>query len=311
MARPRDKLKPPVLTARLSAWALSPAFARGRGSSLSRVGSQDATEGRQCPQDRASQSPVLSPQVSSLATGPPAMDGTASLSAAGRPQHSSAIPMPRAASQSRTQTPASSPQLRPRQAGLALSPQRAVSPRLGKTSGPSRGSSPKAPRGRGSPKAAGAPRELSVGVGAPNGSPWSSPHVAPKATLASRARSRRAGETRGTPGQKRGAQEGTVNRQTRGRSPSRASFHGDTQLPGTPEVRKPSSHPGKDQRDVPGTSHGTPRPLEPEPRAASGPPSPACSPVRSPRPGPGAVSFGSAHPHGQPVTATVAPFRYR
>ncbi|XP_043779086.1 neuron navigator 1 isoform X11 [Cervus elaphus] len=239
------------------------------------------------------------------------MDGTASLSAAGRPQHSSAIPMPRAASQSRTQTPASSPQLRPRQAGLALSPQRAVSPRLGKTSGPSRGSSPKAPRGRGSPKAAGAPRELSVGVGAPNGSPWSSPHVAPKATLASRARLRRAGETRGTPGQKRGAQEGTVNRQTRGRSPSRASFHGDTQLPGTPEVRKPSSHPGKDQRDVPGTSHGTPRPLEPEPRAASGPPSPACSPVRSPRPGPGAVSFGSAHPHGQPITATVAPFRYR
>ncbi|XP_043341161.1 neuron navigator 1 isoform X8 [Cervus canadensis] len=239
------------------------------------------------------------------------MDGTASLSAAGRPQHSSAIPMPRAASQSRTQTPASSPQLRPRQAGLALSPQRAVSPRLGKTSGPSRGSSPKAPRGRGSPKAAGAPRELSVGVGAPNGSPWSSPHVAPKATLASRARSRRAGETRDTPGQKKGAQEGTVNRQTRGRSPSRASFHGDTQLPGTPEVRKPSSHPGKDQRDVPGTSHGTPRPLEPEPRAASGPPSPACSPVQSPRPGPGAVSFGSAHPHGQPVTATVAPFRYR
>ncbi|KAM9707202.1 neuron navigator 1 isoform 4-T4 [Dama dama] len=239
------------------------------------------------------------------------MDGTASLSAVGRPQHASAIPVPRAASQSRTQTPASSPQLRPHQAGLALSPQRAVSPRLGKTSGPSRGSSPKAPRGRGSPKAAGAPRELSVGVGAPNGSPWSSPHVAPKATLASRARSRRAGETRGTPGQKRGAQEGTVNRQTRGRSPSRASFHGDTQIPGTPEVRKPSNHPGKDQRDVPGTSHGTPRPLEPEPRAASGPPSPACSPVRSPRLGPGAVSFGSAHPHGQPVMATVAPFRYR
>lgn len=33
--------------------------------------------------------------------------------------------------------------------------------------------------------------------------------------------------------------------------------------------------------------------------------------MRSPRPAPGAVSFGSAHPHGQPATATVAPFRYR
>uniref|UniRef100_A0A8B9YTJ3 Neuron navigator 1 n=1 Tax=Bos mutus grunniens TaxID=30521 RepID=A0A8B9YTJ3_BOSMU len=44
---------------------------------------------------------------------------------------------------------------------------------------------------------------------------------------------------------------------------------------------------------------------------ASGPPSPSCSPVQSPRPALGAVSFGSAHTHGQPVTATVAPFRYR
>ncbi|XP_070624919.1 neuron navigator 1 isoform X4 [Bos indicus] len=239
------------------------------------------------------------------------MDRTASLSAAGRPQHTSAIPVPRAASQSRTQTPVASPQLRPRQAGLALSPQRAVSPRLGKASGPSRGSSPKAPWGRGSPKATGAPRELSEGVGAPTGSPWSSPRAAPKVALASRPRSRRAGETRGTPGQKRGAQEGTVTRQTRGRSPSRASSHGDTQIPGTPEAQKPSNHPGKDQRDVPGTSSGVPRPLEPELQLASGPPSPSCSPVQSPRPALGAVSFGSAHTHGQPVTATVAPFRYR
>lgn len=239
------------------------------------------------------------------------MDRTASLSTAGRPQHTSAIPVPRAASQSRTQTPVASPQLRPRQAGLALSPQRAVSPRLGKAGGPSRGSSPKAPWGRGSPKATGAPRELSEGARAPTGSPWNSPRTAPKAALASRARSRRAGETRGTPGQKRGAQEGTVTRQTRSRSPSWASSHGDTQIPGTPEAQKPSNHPGKDQRDVPGTSSGMPGPLEPEPQVASGPPSPSCSPVQSPRPAPGAVSFGSAHTHGQPVTATVAPFQYR
>ncbi|XP_044798512.2 neuron navigator 1 isoform X5 [Bubalus bubalis] len=239
------------------------------------------------------------------------MDRTASLSTAGRPQHTSAIPVPRAASQSRTQTPVASPQLWPRQAGLALSPQRAVSPRLGKAGGPSRGSSPKAPWGRGSPKATGAPRELSEGARAPTGSPWSSPRTAPKAALASRARSRRAGETRGTPGQKRGAQEGTVTRQTRSRSPSWASSHGDTQIPGTPEAQKPSNHPGKDQRDVPGTSSGMPGPLEPEPQVASGPPSPSCSPVQSPRPAPGAVSFGSAHTHGQPVTATVAPFQYR
>ncbi|XP_060252763.1 neuron navigator 1 isoform X5 [Ovis aries] len=239
------------------------------------------------------------------------MDGTASLSAVGRPQHASAIPVPRTASQSRTQTPAASPQLRPRQASLALSPPRAVSPRLGKASGPSRGSSPKAPWGKGSPKATGAPRELSEGAGAPAISPWSSPRAAPKEALASRAGSRRAGETRGTPGQKRGAQEGTMTRQARGRSPSRASSRGDTQILGTPEARKPSNHSGKDQGDAPGTSPGVPRPLEPEPRMASGPPSLSGSPVRSPRPAPGAVSFGSAHPHGQPATATVAPFRYR
>lgn len=239
------------------------------------------------------------------------MDGTASLSAVGRPQHASAIPVPRTASQSRTQTPAASPQLRPRQASLALSPPRAASPRLGKASGPSRGSSPKAPWGKGSPKATGAPRELSEGAGAPAISPWSSPRAAPKEALASRAGSRRAGETRGTPGQKRGAQEGTVTRQARGRSPSRASSRGDTQILGTPEARKPSNHSGKDQGDAPGTSPGVPRPLEPEPRMASGPPSLSGSPVRSPRPAPGAVSFGSAHPHGQPATATVAPFRYR
>ncbi|XP_068397989.1 neuron navigator 1 isoform X5 [Eschrichtius robustus] len=241
------------------------------------------------------------------------MDGTASVNSSGRPHYASSIPVPRAASQTRIHTPATSPRLRPHQAGLALSPQRAASPRPGKAGGPSRGSSPKASRGRGSPKASGAARESAEGAEGLACSPWSSPRATPKAALSSRAGSRSVGETQGTQGKKRVAQEGILTRQTRGRSPSRTSSPGETQVPGAPEGRKPSNHPGKDQRDVPYKSSGGPRSSEPDARAASGPRSPVCSPVRSarPPPAPGAISFSSVHQQSQPVTATVAPFRYR
>ncbi|XP_057584519.1 neuron navigator 1 isoform X4 [Hippopotamus amphibius kiboko] len=241
------------------------------------------------------------------------MDGTASVTPAGRPHCPSSIPVPRAASQTRIHTPAASPRLRPRRAGLALSPQRAASPRLGKAGGASRGSSPKASRGRGSPKASGAARESAEGAEGLGESPWSSPRATPKAAISSRAGSRSAGETPGTQARKKGAQEEIPTPQARGRSPSRTHSRGETQIPGAPEARRPSNHPGKDQRDITYKSSGAPRSLEPDAWAASGPRSPVRSPGQSPRPppAPGAISFSSIHQQSQPVTATVAPFRYR
>ncbi|NP_001376544.1 neuron navigator 1 isoform 7 [Homo sapiens] len=241
------------------------------------------------------------------------MNGMANVNPASRPHYASAIPVPRASSQTRIPTPGASPQLRPRQAGLALSPQRAASPRLGKAAGPSRNSSPRAFRGRGSPKFAGAVRESAEDGEGPFSSPWNSPRTTPKAALSSRAGSGRIGERQGTQGKKKKAQEGTPVCQTRGRSPSRTSFHGETQIPGAPEGRKPPSCPGKDQRDINYKSSGTPRSLEPDEGAASWASSPVCSPVQGkrPSPSPGAISFSSVHQQSQPVTATVAPFQYR
>ncbi|XP_030674519.1 neuron navigator 1 isoform X5 [Nomascus leucogenys] len=241
------------------------------------------------------------------------MNGMANVNPASRPHYASSIPVPRASSQTRIPTPGASPQLRPRQAGLALSPQRAASPRLGKAAGPSRNSSPRAFRGRGSPKFAGAGRESAEDGEGPSSSPWNSPRTTPKAALSSRAGSGRTGERQGTQGKKKKAQEGTPVCQTRGRSPSRTSFHGETQIPGAPEGRKPPSCPGKDQRDINYKSSGTLRSLEPDEGAASWASPPVCSPVQSkrPSPSPGAISFSSVHQQSQPVTATVAPFQYR
>ncbi|XP_063469313.1 neuron navigator 1 isoform X5 [Symphalangus syndactylus] len=241
------------------------------------------------------------------------MNGMANVNPASRPHYASSIPVPRASSQTRIPTPGASPQLRPRQAGPALSPQRAASPRLGKAAGPSRNSSPRAFQGRGSPKFAGAVRESAEDGEGPSSSPWNSPRTTPKAALSSRAGSGRIGERQGTQGKKKKAQEGTPVCQTRGRSPSRTSFHGEAQIPGAPEGRKPPSCPGKDQRDINYKSSGTPRSLEPDEGAASWASSPVCSPVQSkrPSPSPGAISFSSVHQQSQPVTATVAPFQYR
>ncbi|XP_032144611.1 neuron navigator 1 isoform X7 [Sapajus apella] len=241
------------------------------------------------------------------------MNGMANVNPTSRLHYASSIPVPRASSQTRIPTPGASPQLRPRQAGLALSPQRAASPRLGKAAGHSRNSSPRASQGRGSPKPVGAVRESAEDGEVPSSSPWSSPRTTPKAALSSRAGSRRLGERQGTQGKKKKAQEGLPVRQTRGRSPSRMNFHGETQIPGALEGRKPPSCPGKDQRDINYKSSGTPRSLEPDEGAASWASSPVCSPVQGKRPcpAPGAISFSSAHQQSQPVTATVAPFQYR
>ncbi|XP_033053627.1 neuron navigator 1 isoform X12 [Trachypithecus francoisi] len=238
----------------------------------------------------------------------------ANVNPASRPHYASSIPVPRASSQTRIPTPGASPQLRPRQAGLALSPQRAASPRLGKAAGPSRNSSPRASRGRGSPKFAGSVRESAEDGEVSSSSPWNSPRTTPKAVLSSRAGSGRIGERQSTQGKKKKAQEGTPVCQTRGRSPSRTSFHGETQIPGAPSgPGKPPSGPGKDQRDINYKSSGTPRSLEPDERAASWASSPVCSPAQGkrPSPSPGAISFSSVHQQSQPVTATVAPFQYR
>ncbi|XP_005375248.1 PREDICTED: neuron navigator 1 isoform X5 [Chinchilla lanigera] len=236
------------------------------------------------------------------------MNGMANVNSASRPHYASSIPVPRASSQTRIPTPGASPQLRPRQAGLALSPQRAASPRLVKAAGSSRNSSPKASRGRGSPRATGAARELAEGGEGLPSSPWSSPRVTPKAAPSSRAGTRRVGETQGTQGKKKKAQEGILAHQTHGRSPSQTSAHVETQIPGAPEGRKPPSCPGKDQRDI-NYTHSP----ESADGAASGASSPAYSPAQSKRtsPSPGAINFSSVHQQSQPITATVAPFQYR
>ncbi|XP_060034514.1 neuron navigator 1 isoform X2 [Erinaceus europaeus] len=235
------------------------------------------------------------------------MNGMANVNSASRAHYASSIPVPRPASQSRSHTPGTSPQLRPRQAGLALSPQRAVSPRPGKAAGPSRSSSPRTTRGRGSSKA-------SAEVGdSLSSSPWSSPRATPKATLSSWAGSRKVGEIQGPQGKKKAVQEGIPVCQTRGRSPPRTSSLGETQIPGAPRGRKPPSCLGKDPTDGSYRGVGISRPSDPDDEAASGASSPTCSPGPSkrPSPAPGAISFSSVHQQSPPVMATVAPFQYR
>lgn len=228
------------------------------------------------------------------------MNGMANVNSASRPHYASSIPVPRASSQTRIHTPGASPQLRPRQqADLALSPQRGASPRRGKAAGSSRNSSPKAYRGRGTPRAAGSVESLPS-------SPWNSPRVTPKTALSSQAGSRRAGETQSS--QRKKTQEGIPVRQTRGRSPPLTSRHGETQIPGPPEGRIPPGYQGKDQKNV---NYKPLRCLEPDEGEAS---SPACGSVQSvqrPSATPGVISFSSAHQQSQPITATVAPFQYR
>ncbi|XP_012872763.1 PREDICTED: uncharacterized protein ENSP00000471857-like [Dipodomys ordii] len=241
------------------------------------------------------------------------MNGMANVNSASRPHYASSIPVPRASSQTRIHTPGASPQLPPRQAGLALSPHRAASPRLGKAAGSSRNSSPKASQGRGSPRVAAGPvKELTEDGKSLPSSPWSSPKVTPKASLSSHAGPRRTGETPGTQRKKK-TQEGIVIHQARGRSPPPTSSHGETPTLRAPEGRRPPGCPGKDPRDINYKSSGVSRSSEADEGAASESSSPACSPAHSKWPSstPGVINFSSVHQQSQPVTATVAPFQYR
>ncbi|XP_069897942.1 neuron navigator 1 isoform X2 [Dipodomys merriami] len=242
------------------------------------------------------------------------MNGMANVNSASRPHYASSIPVPRASSQTRIHTPGASPQLPPRQAGLALSPHRAASPRLGKAAGSSRNSSPKASQGRGSPRVAAGPvKELAEDGKSLPSSPWSSPKVTPKAALSSHTGPRRTGETPGTQRKKKKTQEGIVIHQARGRSPPPTSSHGETPTPRAPEGRRPPGCPGKDPRDINYKSSGVSRSSEADEGAASESSSPACSPAHSKWPSstPGVINFSSVHQQSQPVTATVAPFQYR
>ncbi|XP_049626757.1 uncharacterized protein ENSP00000471857-like [Suncus etruscus] len=232
-----------------------------------------------------------------------------------RPHYASSIPVPRAASQTRIPTPGASPQLRPRQSGLALSPQRAASPRLGKSGGPLRSSSPKASWGS-SPKLSGGVRESGEASEGLPSSPWSSPRTAPKASLSSRTGSRRVGETQGTPGKKKVAHDVLPINQTRGRSPARTPARtpsrGEAHVSAAPDALKPLSCVGKEERDGNLGRSGFHRTLEPDDGATLGISSTNCSSGQSkqPSPVPGAIGF-SAHQQSQPVMATVAPFQYR
>lgn len=237
------------------------------------------------------------------------MNGMTNVNPVSRPHYASSIPVPQASSQTRIHTPGASPQLRPRQqADLALNPQRGASPRRGKAAVSSRNSSPKAYRGRGTPRAAGPTRELAGSVESLPSSPWNSPRVTPKTALSSQPGSRRVGETQGT--QRKKTQEGIPVRQTRGRSPPQTSCHGETQIPGPPEGRMPPGYQGRDERNI---NYKPTKCLEPDEGGASGASSPVCGHVHSMRPSaaPGVISFSPAHQQSQPITATVAPFQYR
>lgn len=228
-----------------------------------------------------------------------------------RPHYASSIPVPRATSQTRIPTPGASPQLRPRQSGLALSPQRAASPRLGKSGGPLRSSSPKASWGS-APKLSGGLRESGEASEGLPSSPWNSPRTAPKTSLSSRTGSRRVGETQGIPGKKKVAHDVLPTSQTRGRSPARTPSRGEVLVSAASDARKPLSCGGKEERDGNLGSSGLHWALEPDDGTTLGTSSSICSSGQSkqPSPVPGAIGF-SAHQQSQPVMATVAPFQYR
>lgn len=228
-----------------------------------------------------------------------------------RPHYASSIPVPRATSQTRIPTPGASPQLRPRQSGLALSPQRAASPRQGKSGGPLRSSSPKASWGS-SPKLSGGVRESGEASEGLPSSPWNSPRTAPKTSLSSRTGARRVGETQGTPGKKKVAHDALPTNQTRGRSPARTPSRGEALVSAAPDALKPLSCAGKEERDGNLGSSGIHRALETDDGTTLGTSSSICSSGQSkqPSPVPGTIGF-SAHQQSQPVMATVAPFQYR
>ncbi|XP_044868440.1 neuron navigator 1 isoform X5 [Mauremys mutica] len=269
------------------------------------------------------------------------MNGTANVNVnvTGRSHYASAIPVPRAMSQSK---------LPPRQSSLGAPPsQRAASPRPGKApgcvSGPAaKGSKPKslskAPVEAGPgpetaepsecKRADGVESSLSQSTRTPGSSPRCGPKATPRATGAPKKAlvqgterekaSLKPGEAYSNHGTKKGSGKpsGTAELaktpQLQGKSPSRFSLCSESGLPGTPEgssAKRPQSCPVKGQwvSEALCKGSGVPKAARGEdksPGISLG----TSSPMQNKEP---AISFSSVPQQSHPVTATVAPFHYR
>ncbi|XP_039390735.1 neuron navigator 1 isoform X3 [Mauremys reevesii] len=267
------------------------------------------------------------------------MNGTANVNVTGRSHYASAIPVPRAMSQSK---------LPPRQSSLGAPPsQRAASPRPGKApgcvSGPAaKGSKPKslskAPVEAGPGPETAEPSEckradgvesgLSQSTRTPGCSPRGGPKATPRATGAPKKAlvqgterekaSLKPGEAYSNHGTKKGSGKpsGTAELaktpQLQGKSPSRFSLCSESGLSGTPEgssAKRPQSCPVKGQwvSEALCKGSGVPKAARGEdksPGISLG----TSSPMQNKEP---AISFSSVPQQSHPVTATVAPFHYR
>ncbi|XP_065451047.1 neuron navigator 1 isoform X5 [Chrysemys picta bellii] len=267
------------------------------------------------------------------------MNGTANVNVTGRSHYASAIPVPRAMSQSK---------LPPKQSSLGAPPsQRAASPRPGKAPGcisglAAKGSKPKslskAPMEAGPGPETAEPSEckradgvesgLSQSTRTPGSSPRGGPKTTPRATGAPKKalvqgterekESPKPGEAYTSHGAKKGSGKpsGTAELaktpQLQGKSPSRFSLCSESGLPGTPEgssAKRPQSCPVKGQwvSEALWKGSGVPKAARGEdksPRISLG----TSSPMQNKEP---AISFSSVPQQSHPVTATVAPFHYR
>ncbi|XP_074921058.1 neuron navigator 1 isoform X1 [Chelonoidis abingdonii] len=267
------------------------------------------------------------------------MNGMANVNVTGRSHYASAIPVPRAMSQSK---------LPPRQSSLgAPSSQRAASPRPGKVpgcvSGPAaKGSKPKslskAPVEAGPgpetaeqlecKRADGVESGLSQSTRTPGSSPRGGPKATPRAMGAPRKalvqgierekESLKPGEaysshsTKKGSGKPSGTAELAKTPQLQGKSPSRFSLCSESGLPSTPEgssAKRPQSCPVKGQwvSEALCKGSGVPKAARGEdksPGISLG----TSSPMQNKEP---AISFSSVPQQSHPVTATVAPFHYR
>ncbi|XP_053882375.1 neuron navigator 1 isoform X4 [Malaclemys terrapin pileata] len=267
------------------------------------------------------------------------MNGTANVNVSGRSHYASAIPVPRAMSQSK---------LPPKQSSLGAPPsQRAASPRPGKAPGyisglAAKGSKPKslskAPMEAGPGPETAEPSEckradgvesgLSQSTRTPGSSPRGGPKTTPRATGAPKKalvqgterekESPKPGEAYTSHGAKKGSGKpsGTAELaktpQLQGKSPSRFSLCSESGLPGTPEgssAKRPQSCPVKGQwvSEALWKGSGVPKAARGEdksPGISLG----TSSPMQNKEP---AISFSSVPQQSHPVTATVAPFHYR
>ncbi|XP_024073812.2 neuron navigator 1 isoform X2 [Terrapene carolina triunguis] len=267
------------------------------------------------------------------------MNGTANVNVTGRSHYASAIPVPRAMSQSK---------LPPRQSSLGAPPsQRAASPRPGKAPGcvsspAAKGSKPKSlskgPMEAGPGPETAEPSEckradgvesgLSQSTRTPGSSPRGGPKTTPRATGAPKKalvqgterekESPKPGEAYSSHGAKKGSGKpsGTAELaktpQLQGKSPSRFSLCSESGLPGTPEgssAKRPQSCPVKGQwvSEALWKGSGVPKAARGEDKSPGillG----TSSPMQNKEP---AISFSSVPQQSHPVTATVAPFHYR